>query len=413
MSRSVNYKKIRNTTGIYQNKKNGQYMVEKRIKGKLHTKTFSTLFDAKKWQKLFDGSTLSVEPNVPEGPSNYSTLREVWEVLQQKHFPTLATSTKAIWTRRFELLRDLEHLPMDRITPSKLTDWVVDKVKHFSSEEYQSSGRGVARRCNLNTELNMFVTIFNWYKQSEDFELEAIALTCPVKPKHRKMGFIKPLPDKRKQINLQDAYLFFDFLQPLYQDLAKMQFYTAGRIGEVAGLQWTSIDLRNRRMLIKDTCVWDMSNKMFIELKPFPKNRESRAVYITDEIMQILKHREVFRLPGNNFVFHVEGAPLNYCTIQINYRTAQRRSGVPYTGTHILRHGMAKLARQVGGGLDAVLAMTGHKDLKLADHYSKCTEDDQKNFSEQIMQHIRKEMGPDIAPEKEARVLPLKLIKSS
>lgn len=53
---------------------------------------------------------------------------------------------------------------------------------------------------------------------------------------------------------------------------------------------------------------------------------------------------------------------------------------------------MAKLARQVGGGLDAVLAMTGHKDLKLADHYSKCTEDDQKLTSEKIMAHIRREI---------------------
>jgi hypothetical protein len=56
---------------------------------------------------------------------------------------------------------------------------------------------------------------------------------------------------------------------------------------------------------------------------------------------------------------------------------------------------MAKLARQVGGGLDAVLAMTGHKDLKLADHYSKCDEDDQKNFSEKIMEHIRKTIQTD------------------
>ena len=31
-----------------------------------------------------------------------------------------------------------------------------------------------------------------------------------------------------------------------------------------------------------------------------------------------------------------------------------------------------------------------HKDLKLADHYSKSTEDDQKHFSEKIMEHIRR-----------------------
>ena len=132
------------------------------------------------------------------------------------------------------------------------------------------------------------------------------------------------------------------------------------------------------------------STKMFVELKGFPKNREARPVYITDEIMEVLNRRMAFKLPANDYVFHVDGSPLNYGTIQINYRAGQRKSGVPYTGTHILRHGMAKLARQVGGGLDAVLAMTGHKDLKLADHYSKSTEDDQKEFSEKIMEHIRK-----------------------
>ena len=52
---------------------------------------------------------------------------------------------------------------------------------------------------------------------------------------------------------------------------------------------------------------------------------------------------------------------------------------------------MAKLARHVGGGLDAVIAMTGHKDLKLADHYSKCNEDDQRQFSKKIMNHIRQQ----------------------
>jgi hypothetical protein len=60
---------------------------------------------------------------------------------------------------------------------------------------------------------------------------------------------------------------------------------------------------------------------------------------------------------------------------------------------------MAKLARKVGGGLDAVLAMTGHKDLKLADHYSKSNEDDQKESSEKIMRHIREQKSKDVTVE--------------
>lgn len=392
MSRSKSYKKVKGANGIYQNTKTYHYMVEKRIGRKLHSTTFASLFEAKQWYKKFDGTDYLQEE---KATSDYSTLKEVWESMQKNHFPILATSTKEIWIRRYKLLQTLEHLPMDRITPSKITEWVMYWVNHFSTEEYQSGGRGKAGRCNLKNEINLFVSIFNWYKQCELFEKEALPLTCPVKLKHRKMGFIKPLPDKNNQIKLEDAFLFFEFLRPLYQDLAKIQFFTAGRIGEVAGIQWKNVDIKNKRLLIKETCVWDMTTKTFIELKAFPKNRETRAVFITDEILTVLKHREAFRIPGNDYVFHVEGAPLNYGTIQLNYRESQRKSGVPYTGTHILRHGMAKLARQVGGGLDAVLAMTGHKDLKLADHYSKSTEDDQKHFSEMIMNHIRKELKKD------------------
>ena len=52
---------------------------------------------------------------------------------------------------------------------------------------------------------------------------------------------------------------------------------------------------------------------------------------------------------------------------------------------------MATLARKVGGGLDAVVAMTGHKDIKLADHYSKCDEEDQKEVSLKIMDFFKKQ----------------------
>lgn len=97
----------------------------------------------------------------------------------------------------------------------------------------------------------------------------------------------------------------------------------------------------------------------------------------------------------NGFVFHVEGRPLNYGTIQLNYRRAIKKADLPYSGTHILRHGMATLARKVGGGLDAVIAMTGHKDYKLADHYSKLDHEYQREISEKIMGVIREKQRPD------------------
>lgn len=78
--------------------------------------------------------------------------------------------------------------------------------------------------------------------------------------------------------------------------------------------------------------------------------------------------------------------------IQLNYQEAQRKARLPHTGTHILRHGMAKLVRRIGGGLDAVIAMTGHKDFKLANHYSKLDKEDQKDIALKISSHLNKNL---------------------
>jgi len=51
--RKKNFKKIKNTTGIYVNQNTGTYYVEKRIRGTLFTKSFDTFENAKSGMKNF------------------------------------------------------------------------------------------------------------------------------------------------------------------------------------------------------------------------------------------------------------------------------------------------------------------------------------------------------------------------
>lgn len=378
------YIAVKNYTGIRRHKRTKKYQALVKFDGALKKKSFLRLRDAIEWRKDYSPKT--------SGRSNQRTtrLKDVWEEMQRSHFPTLAMSTQQIWIRRYHLLKDLEELRMDKITPGVISSWVERHVSYYKSEKYIDLCRGGAKRCNLNNELNLFTSIFNWYKSHEDFEEEAKHLQNPIRTKHKDAGFIRPKPIKNRAIKLEDALDFFNYLKPLYRDLAMVQFYTASRIGEVAGLQWSRINLERREMVIMETCQWDMTTKTYTGLNPHPKNKEPRPVFITDELLEILRKRKLNSLDGCNFVFHVEGKPLNYGTIQINYKSAQRKGNLPYSGTHILRHGMATLARKVGGGLDAVIAMTGHKDLKLADHYSKLTNDIHKETSLKVMAHIKK-----------------------
>ena len=266
----------------------------------------------------------------------------------------------------------------------------------------------------LYNELNLFQTIFNWYKSEDEFEGESREVFSPLRPRHKKMAFIREptVKPEQKKITVEAAFKFFAELPQLYKDLAMTQFFCAGRIGETAGIQISNIYLEEEYLMIKDSISWCNKSKMFEYLKPYPKNKEPRRVHIHPLLREIIDRRLKDRVEGCNYLFHYKGKPINFCTIQANYRAAQKRAGIPYRGTHCLRHGMATLARKVGGmGLDSVVAMTGHKDLKLADHYSKIDGEVQKTTSLKIVEHIR-ELGLDNnAAVNAENVVPLRRIK--
>jgi integrase len=316
--------------------------------------------------------------------------------MQELHFPALELSTQRIWLQRWRHLTDLANLQMRDITPAKINEWILKKKIWFGSSEYANGGRGKAARCNLNNELNLLSTIFNWYCLEDEFEQESRGMSSPVRPRHRKMGIIRPPPTDRlnKQVSVGDAFKFFSKLPELYRDLAMAQFFCAGRIGEIAGIQISNIFLEEEFLVIRETSSWCNQSKTFEYLKYYPKNREDRKIHIHQQLQEIIARRLSLRRTGCNFLFHVEGVPLNYCTIQSQYRKAQIAAGLPLRGTHFLRHGMAALARKVGGnGLDSVIAMTGHKDLGLADYYSRSKEVMQKETSLRILGFIEETVG--------------------
>lgn len=400
------YVNIPKHPGIRKHVVSGRYQARKKIKGQQFAETFETIREALHWRNTFNGESKS-----EEAAKTTSTLGHVWNRMKELHFPSLEISTQRIWERRFKPLSELSHLHMQDITSTVINRWIERKKKYYSSEEYKAKGRGCSGRCNLYNELNLFNTIFNWYKAEDEFEAESRDLFTPIRPRHKKMAFIREpsVKPEQKKITVEAAFKFFSALPELYADLAMTQFFVAGRISETAGIQISNIYLEEEYLMIKDSVIWFNASKMFECLKPYPKNREARRVHIHPLLREIIERRLRARKKGCDFLFHVDGKPLNYCTIQVNYRRAQLRTGIPYRGTHCLRHGMATLARRVGGqGLDSVIAMTGHKDLKLADHYSKIDGEVQKDTSLKIVEHIKQLRLDDERHLEAENVIPLR-----
>ena len=165
----------------------------------------------------------------------------------------------------------------------------------------------------------------------------------------------------------------------------------AGRVCEVAGLQVESLDFTERVVTVQHSLIWSRSAKQFDYLKDLPKNGEKRFVFMNDRLFEILRRRA--NISKNSYVFHDDFVnPLSYRKIQYRYNMALKKIGLypEFSSTHIMRHSMGTITRKITGSLDAAQAVTGHKVIKMAQHYASVPSDANKNAVKEVESFMKK-----------------------
>jgi len=180
---------------------------------------------------------------------------------------------------------------------------------------------------------------------------------------------------KNKKLRPEELISFFQKLPPFWRDFAETQFYLGARVSEIAGLQASSVDLEEKEICIQHVAIWNYETKLFDYLKDRPKNGEISYASINHKLEEVLKRR--LPLAKNGFVFHQDGGPLTYRSIQYNYNKALKSAGLSdrFSSTHIMRHSMGTITRKVTGSLDSAQAVTRHKDSRVAQQYASLPTD--------------------------------------
>jgi integrase len=363
----VKTKRLKIEAGIYRVVSHGKpmYVAIKKVKGKKLEQRFKKYQDASLFMKSFNQK----KPlNHVENPSS-STLKDVWENMKLFHFPTLQEGTKEVWERRYTLLKPLEEYEMLKLNPTIITQWLIQNVAYYRSDEYEMKSRGYARRCNFNNELCLLSTICNWYKGSDIYAGESALFNNPVRTKrHKNEGIVRAVPIRHRDCKPEELMRFATLMPTPYKELALLQYHFGSRISEVVGLKWDRVNFNNGLIEIRETARF--KNKQFVGVNPFPKNKSPYTIPMNESMKEILHTLHRLRRTESPFVFHTDGRPINYSTLLSRFRRAQIKAGIEARATHVLRMGRAKSARRLGG-LDAVIAVTNHKDHKMADHYSK------------------------------------------
>ncbi len=385
------YIPVNNFEGIRLDTYSGKYQAIKTVKRKNYSKTFRTITEAVNWRNEFHPSVNyttfkneichdDIIPNVivkkvsdkQNGTDLGYTFSDIWNLYRKHYFPLIEVSTqnqkRLIAKRFFSKLMDYK---MTEMTSSFLDEYIV-----MMKEIYQSKKN--SRRYNFTSELKALSAIFNWYRE-EGYDSSFVN---PMLKRHRAFGIIRQLPHKKKKMNRGELIKFFNsFEKQFWHDFAEFQFYIAGRVQDVAGIQVDDIDLGEMEMDITNVAVWSRMTLKFLYLKPIPKNGESKSYPVTGKLHEIIKRRLDNRADDNqryycpirkrklNFLFHDNGVPFSYRKIQYEYNKALKIAGLDhkFSSTHFLRHSMANITRKLKG-LDHAQSVGGWKSRDMVEN---------------------------------------------
>jgi integrase len=181
-------------------------------------------------------------------------------------------------------------------------------------------------------------------------------------------GVAFPTPNNARQrfLSKEEAARLLETLRqrsPQVARIATMSLYGGLRLGEVQGLAWSNVDLKNGIIMVQDT-----------------KNSESRPIFITDPIRQIIGELN----PGepDELLFKSKtGNPVQWLSksfaatvheLKLNEGVSDPRERVTF---HTLRHTYASWAVMAGVPLYVVGKALGHRTLVMTARYSHLAPD--------------------------------------
>jgi integrase len=137
---------------------------------------------------------------------------------------------------------------------------------------------------------------------------------------------------------------------PYLRSIVVTALHTGMRLGEILGLEWEHIDLKQRFISITKT-----------------KNNERKTIPINDVL-----YEELNRLPrhlASSYLFcHPDGARI--LRIDRSFHRAMRAAGIEEFRFHDLRHTFASHLAIRGVPLETIGALLGHKDPKMTKRYA-------------------------------------------
>jgi integrase len=174
-----------------------------------------------------------------------------------------------------------------------------------------------------------------------------------------------------------DIKKFLNGFESRYKIVYKIAIYTGMRMGEILGLTLDDVDLKNKRIYVRQ--ILDFNGKIKTGTKTLSSNR---MITIPDILLEDMKEQyklieNEMKLGGEDynkerlFICTSKGRPYRKQQLTKSWYKLLEKTGVPRIRFHDLRHTCASLLLSIGTHPKVIQELLGHSSIKITmDLYS-------------------------------------------
>lgn len=299
------------------------------------------------------------------------TFKELVDRWKADWLPNKERSTQVRYLLYLKHFNHFEKLPVAEITPLTIDSW----IREIKRPEYLAQGHST--RLSYEHELTLLRTLLNYYVNRFDRNYR-----LPFISDHRKMVVVKRGEFVSKDLSLDELSKFLGCLrqncwgtkwEPIYY-LALMQYGIYGRIQETAALHCEDFDLTQNLLKIRRKLVWVRSKNKSSYIAQGTKTNQGREIGLSDIARKAFREHTLRSGVRSGLLFRIDGEFLTYRQIKHRYDRALKQAGLPFRGTHLLRHASLSEFYQSGRDILATQRVAGHTDIKTTSKYAKVRE---------------------------------------
>ena len=230
----------------------------------------------------------------------------------------------------------------------------LEAIHTFAIETFKIKRRKEVKPASVNRELaclkHMYNLAIKW----------GYADSNPV----REVKLFRENNERLRYLSAEEEEALIEACAPHLRPIIIVALNTGMRKGEIFGIQWKSVDFRNRTIRIEKS-----------------KNNESRIIPMNELVYEVL--REQRKLNKKEYVFvNKNGKP--YTDVKHSFTSALKRAGIRDFRFHDLRHTFASNLVMSGADIVTVKELLGHKSIKMTMRYSHLSQQHKKEVVERL-----------------------------